>query len=68
MKGSGKVSFFIPDLSEQEEWYLALKTEDTDCKIMNLSDLTMQPGMVQVVLLEQIYRGYRIMRHHPYHK
>lgn len=41
--------------------------EDTmDCLI--LSDFTMSSNMTGMVLYEQIYRGYRILHNHPYHK
>ena len=33
-----------------------------------LSDFTMSSNMTGMVLYEQIYRGYRILNNHPYHK
>ncbi len=33
-----------------------------------LSDFSMSPVMTGMILCEQIYRGYRILHHHPYHK
>lgn len=63
-----KISFFIPDLSEQSAWYLDIKKDNAYFSILNLSDFTMEPGLSGVILFEQIYRGYRIMHHHPYHK
>lgn len=33
-----------------------------------LSDFVMSPSMTGMILYEQIYRGYRILHHHPYHK
>lgn len=33
-----------------------------------LSDFTMSSNMTGMVLYEQIYRGYRILHNHPYHK
>lgn len=35
---------------------------------ISFSKMTFPHQMMQVILLEQIYRGYRIMENHPYHK
>lgn len=56
----GKIQFFIPEKIESEN--------DYNGNIINLSDFTMENAMTAMILHEQIYRGYRIMHNHPYHK
>lgn len=66
MRGQGKITFFIPNEEEQDK--KARKGSDGDRPIISLSDFTMNASMTAMILYEQIYRGYRIMHHHPYHK
>lgn len=54
------------DIDDTEDSGDKDKTENTE--ILNLSDFTMNTAMTAMILYEQIYRGYRILNHHPYHK
>jgi len=45
-----------PSLKQKADW------------LWSLSKLTMPHGLVRVMLGEQLYRGYSVIQHHPYHK
>ena len=40
----------------------------SDAVKLSFSRMTFPHQLMQMILLEQIYRGYRIMNHEPYHK
>ncbi len=66
MSGRGKKQFFIPaaPFARMEGG----ETNREKVEVLNLSDFTMNPAMTAMILYEQIYRGYRILNNHPYHK
>lgn len=68
-EGSGMkgVMFFVPEWNEQTvEKFVEQGISPIESLV--LSDFTMSSNMTGMVLYEQIYRGYRILYNHPYHK
>lgn len=65
--------FLVPEWSEEiladNQTKMASKTKQPIMiESLILSDFTMSSNMTGMVLYEQIYRGYRILNNHPYHK
>lgn len=58
------ISFFVPTEGSKEK----LSEHPAPVKTLILSDFTISPAMSGMILCEQIYRGYRILHNHPYHK
>lgn len=60
-EGSGisKVRFLVPDQT---------KGDCDQIPVFSISDFAMEEGMSAMILTEQIYRAYRIINNHPYHK
>ena len=74
-EGSGikGIMFLVPEWSEEiladNQTKMASKTKQPIMiESLILSDFTMSSNMTGMVLYEQIYRGYRILNNHPYHK
>lgn len=68
-EGSGMkgVMFFVPEWNEEAtDKFAELGTGPIEPLVF--SDFTMSSNMTGMVLYEQIYRGYRILHNHPYHK
>lgn len=47
---------------------LGRKVRDRADVLLKLSDMTLPHEMARLLLLEQIYRGFTILRGHPYHR
>lgn len=74
-EGSGikGIMFLVPEWNEEtladDQIKKASKTKQPIMiESLVLSDFTMSSNMTGMVLYEQIYRGYRILNNHPYHK
>lgn len=68
-EGSGMkgVMFFVPEWNEEKSDRFVERDGNT-IESLVLSDFIMSSNMTGMVLYEQIYRGYRILHNHPYHK
>ena len=47
---------------------LPVSVKDACDEIISLSPLTLSHGISLIVLLEQLYRAFTILKNHPYHK
>ena len=63
VKGNGHIVFVIGGSLGLSDEVLVR----SDFKL-SFSDMTFPHQMMRVILLEQIYRGFRIMKNEPYHK
>jgi 23S rRNA (pseudouridine1915-N3)-methyltransferase len=57
------VSFIIGGADGLDETVLAAAHER-----WSLSDFTLPHALVRVILIEQLYRGWTILKNHPYHR
>ena len=62
-KGGSKISFVIGG-----SLGLSQSIKKRANAFFTLSELTFPHQLTRVILLEQIYRGFRILHHQPYHK
>lgn len=56
VSGTSQVAFIIGTDSPQPD------------ERLTLSQMEMEPGLQATILFEQLYRAYRIIHNHPYHK
>ncbi|HPW72946.1 MAG: 23S rRNA (pseudouridine(1915)-N(3))-methyltransferase RlmH [Methanothrix sp.] len=63
LQGQSEVAFIIGG-----PLGLAPAVLDRADMILSFSEMTFPHQMMRVILLEQIYRSFRIIRHEPYHK
>lgn len=61
--GDGHLTFIIGGSLGLDE--RVLRSADY---LLSFSDMTFPHQLMRVILLEQIYRGFRIISHEPYHK
>ncbi len=62
LSGQKEIIFYIADKENFSEEFLPLH------QLFSLSKYDINPQMSGLILYEQIYRGYRILNNHPYHK
>lgn len=62
IQGRSKVSFLIGSLFESHFF------EDKRIKEFSVSPMELSADLLSTILLEQIYRAYRIIKNEPYHK
>jgi 23S rRNA (pseudouridine1915-N3)-methyltransferase len=63
LQGQSEVAFIIGG-----PLGLAPAVLDRADMILSFSEMTFPHQMMRVILLEQIYRSFRIIHHEPYHK
>ena len=63
VQGDAAVTFFIGS-----SYGLADSVKQAANLRLSMSAMTFPHQLMQMILLEQIYRSYRIMNHEPYHK
>jgi len=63
LSGSGEIAFLLGGPYGLEE---SIK-EEADCSL-SLSPMTLPHGMARLLLCEQIYRAFTLLRGEPYHK
>ncbi len=65
----GLAGILSAKLQEGNELHLILGKENPECaKVIQLTSLPLSPETESVLLLEQIYRAFKIMAGEPYHK
>lgn len=62
VQGISSLSFLV-GFPEDEEFFRACRPE-----LLSLSYMDISPDLLSLILEEQIYRAYRIIRKEPYHK
>ena len=67
-KLSGQIKNWEEILADDQTKMASKTKQPIMIESLILSDFTMSSNMTGMVLYEQIYRGYRILNNHPYHK